>query len=82
MLCEHTSLLTSLFRSDVVVPDNLVAATPALSKKCSKIRGTAGPRRARLIKEIAKQKKSSTSKIGYVNDPEGPSLQRPTPCLQ
>ena len=71
-LCEHTALLTSLYRSDVVVPDNLVAATPALRKKRSKIRGTAGPRRAHLIKEIAKQKKSSTSKIGFVNDPVPP----------
>ena len=70
-LCEHTALMTSLFTPDVVVPDNLVAATPALRKKCSKIRGTAGPRRARLIKEIAKEKKS-TSKIGFVDAPLPP----------
>ena len=76
-----TSLLTSLFRSDAVVPDNLVVATPALRKKCSKIRGTAGPRRARLIREIAKQKKTLTSKIGFVNDPVPavPDPVRPTP---
>ena len=63
--------MTSLFSSEVVVPDKLVAETPALRKKCSKIRES--PRRARLIREIAKQKKSSTSKIGYVNDPVPPT---------
>ena len=49
-LCEHTSLMASLFWPDVVVPDKLVAATPALRKKCNKLRGTAGPRRARILK--------------------------------
>ncbi len=73
-ICKHTSLLTSLFRSDVIVPVNLVAETPAILKKCSKVRGTAGPRRARLIWEIAKQpeKKASTSKLKYVSDPVPP----------
>ncbi len=64
--------MTSLFRSDVVVPDKLVAETQALRKKCSKIRGTAGPRKARLIREIAKQKKASTSKLAYVTEPVPP----------
>ncbi len=49
--------------------DNLVAETPALSEKCSKVRGMAGPRRARLLREIAKQKKAATSKLPYVSDP-------------
>ena len=54
--------------------DNLVSATPALRvrKKCSKVRGTTGPRRARLIKEIAKEKKKSTSKNGFVDAPVPP----------
>ena len=72
-ICKHTALLTSLFRTDTVVPDNLVAETPALRKKCSKVRGTAGPRRARLLQEIAKQKKkASTSKLAYVSEPVPP----------
>ena len=54
------------------MPDTLVAETPALRKKCSKVRGTAGPRRARLLKEIAKQKKKSVSKIGYIDAPVPP----------
>ena len=39
-LCEHSALIASLFRADVEVPDNLVAETPALRKKCNKLRGT------------------------------------------
>ena len=71
-ICEHTALLTSLFQTDIVVPDNLVAETPALRKKCSKVRGTAGPRRARLLQQIAKQKKASTSKLAYDSEPVPP----------
>ncbi len=48
---------------------NLVAETPALRKKCSKVRSAAGPRIARLLKEIAKRKKKSASNIGYVDAP-------------
>ena len=76
-LCEHTALMEYLFRSDIEVPDNLVAATPALRKKCNKLRGTAGPRRARILKEIAKEKKKSTSKIGFVDEPVPPQPDPP-----
>ncbi len=62
-ICEHTSLVRSVFDPEVQVPVTLVAETQALRKKCSKVRGTAGPSRARLLKEIAKQKKKSVSKI-------------------
>jgi hypothetical protein len=76
-ICEHTALLTSVFDPEVQVPVNLVAETQALRKKCSKVRGTAGPRRARLLREIAKQKKKSTSKIGYVDAPVPPVPDAP-----
>ena len=78
-LCEHTSVVASLFRNDDVVPDNLVAVTPALHKKRNKLRGTAGPRRARIIKEIAKEKKKGTSKIGFVDAPVPPQPDPPQP---
>ncbi len=61
---EDTS--TSVFDPKVEVPVKMVAVDPALRKKCSKVRGTAGPRRASLLKSIEKQKKKSKSKIGYV----------------
>jgi len=64
--------VTYVFDPEVQVPVTLVAETPALRKKCSKVRGTAGPRRARLLKEIAKQKKKSVSKIGYIDAPVPP----------
>ena len=76
-VCEHSALLASLFRADVEVPHNLVAETPALRKKCNKLRGTAGPRRARILKAIAKEKKTSTSKLGFVNDPVPPQPDPP-----
>ena len=76
-LCEHSALIASLFRADVEVPDNLVAETPALRKKCNKLRGTAGPRRARILKMIAKEKKKSASKIGFVDEPVSPQPDPP-----
>ena len=78
-LCEHTALVESLFRSDIEVPVNLVAETPSLRKKCNKLRGTAGPRRARILKEIARDKKKSTSKIGFVDEPV-PPVPDPVPA--
>ncbi len=70
-ICEHTALLTLVFDPEVQVLSlfKLVAGTLALCKKCSKVRGTAGPRKVRLLKQIAKQKKKSVSKIGYVDVP-------------
>ena len=61
-----------MFDPEVQVPVNLVAETQALRKKCSKVRGTAGPRKARLLKQTAKQKKKSVSKIGYIDAPVPP----------
>ncbi len=72
-----TALLTSVFDPEVQVQVNLVAETPALLKKCSKVRGTAGPCRARLLKEIAKQKKKSASKIGHIDAPVPPVPDAP-----
>ena len=76
-LCEHTALVESLFRADIELPDNLVAETPSLLKKCNKLRGTAGPCRARILKEIAKERKKSTSKIGFVDEPVPPQPDPP-----
>ncbi len=41
--CEHTDLVASVYSAAYHVPDKLVAETPALRKKTSSIRGTAGP---------------------------------------
>ena len=56
-----------------------MAETPSLRKKCNKFRGTAGPRRARILKEIARDKKKSTSKIGFVDEPV-PPVPDPVPA--
>jgi hypothetical protein len=54
-VCEHTVLVASVFSAAYKVPDKLVAETPALRKKTSSIRGTAGLRRKLLVEETARQ---------------------------
>jgi hypothetical protein len=76
-ICEHTALLMSVFNPEVQVPAKLVAKTQALCKKCSKVRGTAGPCKVQLLKQIAKQKEESVSKIEYVNAPVPPVPDAP-----
>ncbi len=78
-LCLYSALVTSLFKKSVQVPTNWVAATPALSKKSNRLRGSAGPRRARLIEDIAKEKTKSASKLSYINAPIPPT---PEPALR
>ena len=72
------ALVSSVFKRSVQVPTNWVAATPALSKRTNKLRETATPRRARLIKEVAKEKTKSVSKLSYLDAPvtttPGPAL--------
>ena len=55
-VCQHTSLVASVFSPAYKVPDKLVAETPALRKKTNSIRGTAGLKRKVLVKEIVRQK--------------------------
>ncbi len=63
-----------------------MAAEPGLRKKCHKLKGTAGPKRMRLLEEIVKGKKKTTSKMGYMEmEGSGPSSavkeQHPPPDL-
>ncbi len=51
------------FDATLQVPTNWVAETPELSKKTNRSRGTAGPKRDRLIAAIAKDKRKSVSKL-------------------
>ena len=59
------------------VPDKLVAETPALRKKTNSIRGTAGVRRKVRIKEIARQKSATKSKLAYMEPPLSPQTAEP-----
>ena len=72
VICQHTSLVASVFSPAYKVPDILVAETPALRKKTNSIRGTAGVRRKKLIKEIARQKSATKSKLTYMDRPLSP----------
>ena len=77
-ICEHASLVASVFSPAYKVLDNLIAETPALRKKTNSIRGTAGVRRKMLIKEIARQKSATKSKLTYMDPPLSP--RRPEPA--
>ena len=77
VICEHTSLVASVFSPAYKVPDNLIAETPALRKKTNSIRGTAGVRRKMLIKEVARQKSATKSKLTYMDPPLSPRRPRP-----
>ena len=64
--------MASVFSPAYKVPDNLIAETPALRKKTNSIRGTAGVRRKMLIKDIARQKSATKSKLTYMDPPLSP----------
>ena len=60
------------------VPELLVAATPALRKKTCSIRGTAGVRRKHLMKELAKAKTKSKTRLTCM-DPPAPRQEPAAP---
>ena len=64
------------------VPNKLIVATPALRKKTSSIRGTAGVTRKHLLKELAKAKTKSKTRLTYMDRPAPrpePGRTRPRP---
>ena len=65
-MCEHAALLTAIFDPEVEVPKDYIAPEPGLRKKCHKLKGTTGPKRRRLMEDIAKGKKKAESKLGYM----------------
>ena len=81
VVCQHTSLVASVFSPAYKVPDILVAETPALRKKTNLIRGTAGVRRKKLIKEIAMQRSATKSKLTYMDPPLSPRRPEPAELL-
>ena len=73
-ICEHASLVTAVFDPEIEVPEAYVASEPGLRKKCHKLKGTAGPKRLRLMAEIAKGKKKAVSKMASMDmEGSGPS---------
>ena len=80
-VCEHAALVTSIFDPEVEVPKAYEASEPGLRKKCHKLKGTAGPKRMRIMADIAKGKKKTESKLGHMSmEGSGPSsAQGPKP---
>ena len=75
-VCAHTVLFTSLFDVTLRVPEEYIAATVGLRKKCRALKGAAGTKRKRLLAEIAGAKKRVESKIKFMKVPEGPKVPR------
>ena len=65
-MCEHGAIFASIFNAELKVPEEYVAVEPSLRKKCRKMRGTAGPRRARLIREKVEEEKIKEQKIQFI----------------
>ena len=65
--CSHSALLASIFDASIRVPDEYIASQPSARKKAKLIKGTAGPRRARLLKEIEAERGKTESKIKYMD---------------
>jgi hypothetical protein len=65
-VCKHGTLFTSIFDPEVAVPKEYVAAQPRLRKKTQKLRGTAGPKRARLIAERRRESEKTESKLQFL----------------
>jgi hypothetical protein len=65
----------SLFKDtgELHVPDEYIAATVGLCKKCKRIKGAAWAKRQRLQQEITTTKNSVASKIKFMKIPEVPT---------
>ncbi len=75
-VCVHSvrfATFASLFKcsEDLLVPDEYIAATVGLRKRCRMIKGTAGVKRKRLMREQAAAKKKVESKIKFMKVVEG-----------
>jgi hypothetical protein len=72
-VCVQGVLFASLFKDseDLRVPDEYIAATVGLRKRCRMIQGTAGAKRRRLLREQAATRKKVESKIKFMKVVEG-----------
>ncbi len=74
-VCAHGVLFTSLLDEKLWVPEEYIAVTVGLRKKCQSLKGAAGTKRKRLIAEYAAAKKKVKSKIKFMKVPEVPKVQ-------
>jgi hypothetical protein len=76
--CKHAGLLAALSDPTVKVPSDFVAAEPADCKKCKRMKGTAGPKRMRILAELSQEKQKSQSKIPFLEMEGSGSKSIPT----
>ncbi len=59
--------MSAVFDPKIKVPKESVATEHGLRKKCHRLKGTAGPKRKRLLAEIHKDKVKKDSKIQFMH---------------
>ncbi len=79
-VCRCTLLFGALFRPEIRVPDDYIAATVPQRKACRSIRGLAGKKRHRIMEDLKFNEKIVDSMIKYMKSTiEPPRL--PSPVL-
>ena len=68
-ICAHTVLFGMVFDSTLRVPTDYIAACPSRRKKMRMLKGTAGPRRARLLQLIQKDTHKAARTVEYLDRP-------------
>ena len=65
-VCDDTLLFAALFKPEVRVPSDYVAATIDLRKRCKSIKGAVGRKRMRILEEQKCNEKVIDSKVKYM----------------
>lgn len=65
-VCCHTLLFAAVFKPEIRVPADWIAATVSQRKQCKSIKGTAGRKRMRIIEERKCDDKRIDSKVTYL----------------
>ncbi len=61
-ICAHSVLFGMMSDPSLQCPDDYIASTPSARKKTRLLKGTAGPKRARLMLESRKEKQKPVSR--------------------
>ena len=65
-VCDDTLLFAALFKPEVRVPSDYVAATVNLRKRCKSLKGAVGRKRMRILEEQKCNEKVIDSKVKYM----------------
>jgi len=71
-VCCHTLLFAAVFKQEIRVPADWIAATVSQRKQCKSIKGTAGRKRMRILEERKCDEKRIDSKVTYLTGTSAP----------